>query len=320
MFPSVFPEKWVKFSYHLGLLNVSVINMLLPRMQASFGPYRWGKPRLGLGQSGQEPMCFSIIAASDRQGPRGSKWRKLESFIITLRSPLPPQQHLLAVLEGREHCYFVFCQSALPQAPWEARSTFQWCPHEWGVLSRRWKWWGQRTVPLPYPPAWRRGSGSPFPMTLNKMKKTESKITTHLPSPHLWFTEPFYWSGLRTACAHPSLGRKAAFPCVVSSLNFPPPSSPSLSPSRLCSCPSLTVDILYTVLRIMFNKLSKTDSMRREMYLRFNYRLRNLEANVTKISVQYIDHWIQWPPNLPSCRPLVVLPRVVSIEWWGETP
>lgn len=133
MFPSVFPEKWVKFSYHLGLLNISVINMLLPRMQASFGPYRWGKPRLGLGQSGQEPMCFSIIAASDRQGPRGSKWRKPESFIITLRSPLlPPQEHLLAVLEGREQCYFVFRQSALPQAPWEARSTFQWCPHEWG--------------------------------------------------------------------------------------------------------------------------------------------------------------------------------------------
>lgn len=153
-----------------------------------------------------------------------------------------------------------------------------------------------------------------------KRKKTESKITTHLPSPHLWFTEPFYWSGLRTACAHPSLGQKAAFPCVVSSLYFPLPSSPSPYPSRLCSCPSLMVDILYTVLKIMFNKLSKIDSTRREMYLRFSYRLRNLEANVAKISVQYIDHWIQWPPNLPSCRPLVVLLRVVSIEWWGETP
>lgn len=46
-----------------------------------------------------------------------------DSFIVTLRSPLPPEQYFLAATDGREHGYFVCSQSALPLAPWEARST-----------------------------------------------------------------------------------------------------------------------------------------------------------------------------------------------------
>lgn len=236
-----------------------------------------------------------------------------DSFIVTLRSPLPPKQHFLAAIDGREHSYFVCSQSALPLASWEVRSTSRGSRGGLrGGNSEDSKLGCFHTLQIG---GQARAHRSPWLLIKGTKQNLKLPPTSHHP---VYDSQNHFTIVDWAQHVHPSLRRRAAFPCVGSSPNFSPPSSPTPLAENV---PALLLPrtFLYTVLEIMFNRLSKMDSpWEKRCFLR--YRLQNLEINLTIISMQYIDHWIHWPLNLPSWRPLVVLPRGVSIERGWESP
>ena len=52
-------EEWLEATEHLNLVKISGINVLLLRVQDSSGPYRWRKPRMGLGLLGRARGIFA---------------------------------------------------------------------------------------------------------------------------------------------------------------------------------------------------------------------------------------------------------------------
>ena len=266
-------------------------------------------------------MCFYVLAVSDWWGPWGChKWHKLIFSLITLRSPLLPIQHPLAITEGRQHCYLASSQSALSLAPWEVRSTFTGT-----LMSGRGLvgggWWGPASWAVPTGSSLEEGFRLTIPHGSWENKKWKLKpppiASASASAPTITASVIHRHCSLGAAYIHQSLKWRVAFQCFVASLTSSLPSSPSPLPDDDFT---LLLSLTFSTPRLRRCLINGVRWTLHEREVSIKIQLQNSSSwgKWNEISVEYIDHWIQGPLNLAQWRPWVALPRVVTVEWWGE--